>query len=166
MIAGYWLSNNGRSKLSRDGDNAQCQHQQRCKQKDSDRCRHSLLFAVLLFTTSQLLDAVFGGDETLLKKLRRKAELQKVRNAYSGPNLSVCSAADADIEHYLRLAKALSDHYCSTNSLQSLSTLLKVNDKMISRAEEVNGAYAPVFSIVLSGELDAICGLYGDFKER
>ena len=116
-------------------------------------------------TTSQLLDAVFGGDETLLKKLRRKAELQKVRNAYSGPNLSVCSAADADIEHYLRLAKALSDHYCSTNSLQSLSTLLKVNDKMISRAEEVNGAYAPVFSIVLSGELDAICGLYGDLKE-
>ncbi|MBI1968633.1 hypothetical protein HYS49_01870 [Candidatus Woesearchaeota archaeon] len=116
--------------------------------------------------TSQLLDAVFGGDETLLKKLRRKAELQKVRNAYSGQNLSVCSAADADLEHYLRLARALSSHYCSTNSLQSLSTLLKVNDKIISRAEEVDNAYALVFSSVLSSELDAIRGLYGNLKER
>lgn len=118
--------------------------------------------------TSRILGAV-RDDEEMLKGLRRKVELRKLRNRYSSEELRPIDAIDADMEIYCRLAHALGDHYHLTKNLQSLSTLLKVNDTILSKIssqKEISSQEASSAAIALHRESDAIQHLYRSLYAR
>lgn len=118
--------------------------------------------------TSRILDAV-RDDEEILKRLRKKVELRKLKNKYSGAELCAIDGIDADTKIYCRLAQALGDHYHSTHNLQSLSTLLKVNDNILSKIsfqKDFPSEEASITAIAFHQELDAIKHLYHSLHVR
>jgi len=123
---------------------------------DSHLVRRELAFGEV--PTSRILDAV-GGDEELLKGLRRKAELRTLRNKYKGEELHNVDSIGADVEIYCRLASTLGHHYDSTRNLQSLSTLLKINDTILSRisgTEIIEHKYISMIAAALGREFEGI----------
>ena len=113
-----------------------------------------------LTTLAEVLDNIEKGNQPLLKILRRKAELRRLSNAYDEKTMRNYDLVDASAALYCRLANALSDHYQSTGSLQSLSTLLKVNDAIISKAEELSESEAGIATIAIKNELSSLQQLY------
>ncbi len=102
----------------------------------------------------------------ILKNLRKKGELRKLKTHYRGEKLLSSRIEESkdvnDVDTYVLLSLSLArhaDYNELTDSLQSLSTLLKINDFIISRIEEVDNEQIDLFRKSISLEVNLVSEL-------
>ncbi len=121
--------------------------------------------------TKQLLEELcyylFSGEDMaeyrdMFEELRRMSELRKLKNSYGGK----FGGSGADVETYVFLANALSLHHETTGDLQSLSTLLKTNDRIISMKEDLNKERRYLAARAIEQESSHLRKIYASLENR
>ncbi len=103
----------------------------------------------------------FLQAEELFIKLRKKGELRKLKKIHIGLDLRPIPADKEFVGSgsYVLLARGLCAHYKATQNLQTLSTLLKVNDLIISQLNELSSSEKFFLKETILQELAAILSL-------
>jgi len=108
---------------------------------------------------------LYGQAEHLLKRYRRKVELKKLKQQHQGKELKN-TGSEAGVFEYVWLGACLGIHYLHSQNLQSLSTLLKVNDEVIAKAGKLNKKEQSVAALSLDSEKIGILKLKENLQIR
>lgn len=107
----------------------------------------------------------FVKAENILKSLRKKIEIKKLKKEYQGLKLKN-SSDSAEAKEHLWLALGLALHFDKTNNLQSLSTLLKCNDYVLSFLNQLTEEEVQLARLTVSKEKEYIKELINQLSQR
>ncbi len=141
--------------------------------EEIERLRNSLPQQKEIITKSALeiiSQMLLSGEKTkeiedLLKGYRRKFEIQKLKKIHQGEALRNIGK-EAEVTEFVFLGVCLGLHYLQTNNLQSLSTLLKVNDHIIAYKSVLSKKETKIAHYSLQLEKEGIEKLWGKLKKN